>query len=510
MNAHLSFYRMRSVLLTIPLALSGCVTLGPDFKAPSTTAPTDWQMRSATAPALSRSLPVSHDVLPQAWWQVFDDPTLNALQVRALRTSPDLRTALLRFAESRQQRAISAAQAVPSVSLQGQASRQRLYTDQKARQRIGDTLGNDTERLDVLDDPFSLYQGGFDMSWELDLWGRVRRSIESADATIQAAGAEWQNAQLMLSGELARAYFELRQLQRQHGLLKRNIALNQTLLELQQAQARNGVTDADPVLAQAQQRDELQGEDVALQAQQAAVINQIGRLTGDQPGTLNTLLAPLPANDETPDPPTLPALALGNPTELLRRRPDVQAAEARLHAATAEIGVATADLYPRITLGASASYQTLDSRSLGSWDSHMWQIGPSLSLPIFDRGRRRATVELKRLDQQLAAVAWQQAVLNAWQEVDDALNDQAAERQRNVYLRTREAASREQLTFARTRAANGVVSDIDALQAELRWHQAQDALIQSDSRLDTSLVRLFKAVGGGVAVNEMAVPTVAQ
>ena len=161
--------------------------------------------------------------------------------------------------------------------------------------------------------------------------------------------------------------------------------------------------------------------------------------------------------------------------------------------------MATADLYPRITFGASASYQTLDSRSLGSWNSHLWQVGPSLSLPIFDRGRRRATAELKRMDQQVAAVAWQQAVLNAWQEVDDALNDQAAERQRNQYLRTREAASREQLTFARTRAANGLVSGIDVLQAELRWRQTQDALVQSDSRLETSLVRLFKAVGGGVS-----------
>ncbi|WP_414500247.1 efflux transporter outer membrane subunit [Zymobacter sp. IVIA_12111.31 C1] len=495
----MSFHRMCSALLTVPLVMAGCVTVGPDFKAPSTTAPTDWQARPATAPALSRSLAVSDAALPQAWWQVFNDPTLDALQERALRASPDLCTALLRFAESRQQRAIAASQAAPDVSMRAQASRQRLYTDQKARQRIGEALGNGSTELDVLDDPFSLYQGGFDMSWELDLWGRVRRSIESADASIQAAGAEWRNAQLMLSSELARAYFELRQLQRQHALLNRNIALNQTLLDLQQAQARNGVTNDDPVLAQAQQRDELQGQEVALQAQQAALINQIGRLTGDQPGALNTLLAPLPTTDATPVSPILPTLALGNPADLLRRRPDVQAAEARLHAATAEIGVATADLYPRITLGASASYQTLDSRSLGSWDSHLWQVGPSLSLPIFDRGRRRATVELKRMDQQVAAVAWQQAVLNAWQEVDDALNDQAAERQRNQYLRTREAASREQLTFARTRAANGLVSGIDVLQAELRWRQTQDALVQSDSRLETSLVRLFKAVRGGVS-----------
>lgn len=497
MNAHLSFYRMCSALLTVPLVMAGCVTVGPDFKSPDTAVPVDWQARSTTAPALSHSLPVTQDVLPHAWWQTFGDPTLNALQERALRASPDLHTALLRFAQSRQQRAIAASQAAPEITLQGQASRQRLYSDKKARQRLGDVVGNDAD-LEALDDPFSLYQGGFDMAWELDLWGRVRRSVEVADASIQTAGAEWQQAQLMLSSDLARAYFELRQLQRQHALLTSDIALTQTLLNLQQAQTQHGITDADPVLSLSQQLDDLQGQEVALQAQQAAVINQIGRLTGDQPGALNMVLAPASIiSNEASAASTLPALALGQPADLLRRRPDVQAAEARLHAATAEIGVATADLYPRITLGGSVRYQTLDSRSPDSWDSHLWQIGPSISLPIFDRGRRRANVELKRTDQQLAAIAWQQAVLTAWQEVDDALNDHAAERQHNQYLRTREASSHEQWVFAQTRAANGLVNDMEALQAELRWHQTQQARIQSDARLETSLVRVFKAVGGG-------------
>jgi len=484
--------------LGLAVVLSGCASVGPDFTAPQADAPADWRSRPSSAPELSGTLSPDAAMLPQAWWTVFGDATLDALQQRALKASPDLATATLRFAQSRLQRRMAASQAAPQVDLNAQRTRQR-QSETSAETRLVNAIGGASapQLVDLLSDPFDLYQAGFDMSWELDLWGRVRRSIEAADAGVREAGEQLRDARLVLSSELARAYFELRQLQRRQALLARDVAIGQEAFALQQAQAANGLASQDPSLAQAQDVARLQAAQAELRAGQAALVNQIGLLTGDAPGQLNSLLAPAAQDLGSEPAPRLPGLALGEPQELLRRRPDVRAAEARLHAATARIGVAVADLYPRIAFGASAGYQSIEAGTFGDWASRTWQIGPVLSLPLFDRGRRKANVELRRKDQQLAAVAWRQAVLKAWQEVDDALNDHAAERQRNRRLRERETASREQWTFARARAANGLDNELSALRAELAWRQAQADLAESDGHLLTSLVKVYKAVGGG-------------
>ncbi|HEY0296018.1 MAG TPA: efflux transporter outer membrane subunit [Bordetella sp.] len=494
------FSSSHGLAVGLALALSSCASVGPDFHAPEATAPADWRARPTSAAELAASVAPSTDPLPASWWEVFGDPTLDALQARAIQASPDLQTATLRFAQARLQRRVAASQALPQVDLDAQAARQR-QSEESAETRLAGALGGASapQLVQVLSEPFSLYQAGFDVSWELDLWGRVRRLVEAADAGIEAAQAQLQDTRLVLSSELARAYFELRQVQRQQALLTRDVAVARDLLALRQAQAANGLTDADPPLAQSQRVAQLAAQRAALQARQAALDNQIGLLTGDAPGALNALLAPASADLDQDAPPGLPALALGQPADLLRRRPDVRGAEARLHAATAEIGVAVADLYPRIGFDASAGFQSLDAADLGDWGSRTWQVGPVLSLPVFDRGRRRANVELRRKDQQLAAVAWHQRVLKSWQEVDDALNDYAAEHARNARLREREAASREQLTFARVRAGTGLGNDLSVLQAELAWRQTQADVAESDCALQTALVRVYKASGGGTA-----------
>lgn len=483
----------------LALLLAGCASVGPDFQPPQASPPADWQARPAGARDLSGSLPLSSDRLPDAWWRGFGDATLDALQARAVRASPDLQAAALRFAQSRLQRRMVASQQAPHAVFNAQATRQR-QSEHGVETRLVSAIGgaNAPQLIEVLSDPFSLYQGGFDVSWELDLWGRVRRSVESADAGVQAAAAQLRDARRVLASELARAYFELRRLQRQQALLAREAAIGQELLELAGARAANGLSDQEPALAQAQGLAALQARQVSLRAQEAAAANQIALLTGDVPGALEPLLGPIADARDADAPPTLPPLALGQPADLLRQRPDVRAAEARLHQATAEIGIAVADLYPRIALGGSASVQSMATNTFAEWASRSWQIGPVLSLPIFDQGRRRATVELRRADQQAAAVAWRQRVLQAWQELDDALNEHAAERMRNDRLRARESASREQSGFAHARAANGLVSDAAALQAEQTWRQAQADLADSDARLRTTLVRVYKAAGGGV------------
>jgi NodT family efflux transporter outer membrane factor (OMF) lipoprotein len=476
------------------LALAGCAGVGPDFQPP---APPATPQRPSSAPELMADLPVSPQALPQRWWTVFGDPALDALQARLLAGSQDLRTAALRYAQSRLQQAVVAAQAAPHVDARAQATRQR-QSDSGAETRLVQAIGgaNREALVDVLATPFPLYQAGFDASWELDLWGRVRRSIESADAGVQGAAALLEQARLALSSELARAYFQVRLAQRQQALLEAQLLAARDALGLLQGQATHGLIAEDEVLAQRTRLAELQAAQAPLRAREAALLNQIGTLTGVLPGGLGDALAPLPLADADA-PPALPALALGLPSELARRRPDLRAAEAQLHAATADIGVAVADLYPRIALGASVGLQSMEAGRFGDWGSRTWQVGPVLSLPLFDHGRRRATVELRRLQQQQAAVAYQQAVLKAWQEIDDALLDYAAERRRHEQLRERLEDRRRAWALAQGRRTYGLSSELAPLWARLAWLQARGDVAESEARLRTTLVAVIKAAGGG-------------
>jgi NodT family efflux transporter outer membrane factor (OMF) lipoprotein len=479
--------------------LAGCASVGPDYQAP---APTVTAQRPSGAPELLEDLPVTQQVLPQRWWTVFGDPVLDALQERLLSDSLDLRSAALRFAQSRLQQAVVASQALPHVDARAQATRQRQSEHGAETRLVQAIAGANRQALtQLLAEPYPMYQAGFDASWELDLWGRVRRSVESAGAGVDAAAALLEQARLALSGELARAYFNLRLVQRQQVLLDEQAAVARDALALLQGQAAHGLIAEDEPLAQRTRVAELQAQREALRARELALLNQIGSLAGTLPGGLGEALAPqpLPAADA---PPALPDLALGLPSALARRRPDLRAAEAQLHAATADIGVAVADLYPRITLGAGVGLQSIEAGHFGDWGARTWQIGPVLSLPLFEHGRRRATVELRQLQQQQAAVAYQQAVLKAWQEIDDALADYAAERLRHAQLRERLQERREAWALAQGRRANGLSSELPPLQARQAWLQARADLAESEARLRTGLVAVFKAVGGGAEAGD--------
>ncbi|WP_028997481.1 efflux transporter outer membrane subunit [Azohydromonas australica] len=492
----------RSCLLPLAAALAllaGCAAVGPDFHP---AAPAAMAQRPTSAPDLASDVPLGEQALPQRWWTVFGDPVLDGLQAGLLENSLDLRNAALRFAQSRLQRSVVASQELPHVDARAQATRQR-QSEHGAETRLVQAIGgaNRQALTELLAEPFPLYQAGFDASWELDLWGRVRRSVEAADAGVEAADALLAQARLALCGELARTYFNLRLAQRQQALLDEQVAVARDTLGLLESQAAHGLIPDDEVLAQRARVAELQAQRPPLRAREAAQLNQLTTLSGTLPGTLNEALAPLPlpATDAVP---ALPDLALGLPSALARRRPDLRAAEAQLHAATADIGIAVADLYPRIALGAGAGLQSIEAGRFGDWSARTWQVGPVLSLPLFDHGRRRATVELRKLQQQQAAVAYQQAVLKAWQEIDDALADYAAERQRRAQLQARLDERRRAWALAQGRRANGLSSELPVLQARQAWLQSRADLADNESRLNTALVAVFKAVGGGMEGGE--------
>lgn len=481
-------------ILVAALGIAGC-TMGPDFDPPAVAAPDSWSSARGGGPELAdpqvRS-GVGGATVAQ-WRQRLGDPALDDLQARALAANQDLRGAALRLAETRVQRVLAGAGGAPQVAATADAIRRR-QSERGGQTRLIDVVGGrDAEALKkLLSEPYSLYETGFDAAWELDLWGRVRRFTEAAEADLAASRADLEYLRTTIQAEVARAYFELRGTQQEIALAQADIAASAELLELLRARADGGLIDDAPVRRQSTQLAGLRAGLPQLLEGEAALLNQLTLLVGAQPGALNARLA-RPAAEARRD---LPDLALGLPSELVRNRADVRAAEARLHAATARIGVAVADLYPRFTIGGSFGLEAIGIGDLADWGSRTWSIGPSLTVPLFDGGRRRATVTLRTLQQQEAAVAYQKIVLRAWHEVDGALSAYTAERQRNAALAEKERDSNDAYGLAEARYRNGLVTWLDVLDAERGLIQARRERARSASNLAIALVAIEKALGG--------------
>ncbi len=474
------------------LMLAGGCAVGPEFKAPAAEAPADFSAWHGGSAELLDAQARDAAGTPIGW-SAFADPVLDALMAKALDANHDLQTAALRFAQSRVQRQQAEARRGPQLNASAAVARQR-QSEFGSGTRLIDALNpsNREQLIGALSEPHKLYQAGFDASWELDLWGRVRRAIEAADADVAASQAMLAQVQLAVQSELARNYFELRTAQRQLRIARADIAASEETLTLVRARADGGLTTDLDVRRQAAQTADLRARLPQLLAQEAQAINQITVLLGERPGALQAQLA-APADGPAS---ALPDLSPGLPSEVALRRPDIRRAQAQLHAATANIGVAMADLYPRITLGANFGFESVGSRNFGEWGSRQWSVGPSLQLPIFDGGRRRSTVTLRELQQQEAAVAYQQTVLKAWHEIDDALSAYAAERQRQLQLADKERQSRDAWELARVRYEHGLTDFLVQLDAQRTLLQAQRDQVDSGGRLAMDLVMLTKALGG--------------
>ena len=481
---------LRFGLMAGALALAGCTALGPDFSRPAASGPDTWSGWHAADESLL--LPVDATrALPAQWWQAFNDPVLNRLEQRAFEASPDLQSAALRFAQARVQRSVVSAQRGPEVDAAAAIGRQR-QSEFGAATRMLDLLGgNRTALAQALSRPFTLYQAGFDASWEPDLWGRVSRSIEAADAGLDAQAALLSLARLALASDVARSYFELRTTQRQIQLAREDIAALRERTEILRGRVKAGVVEHGDLDRQQAELAALDAQLPGLLAQEGVSLNQIALLLGEAPGGLSReLAAPLDAG-----PAALPDFALGLPSEVARRRPDILVAEARLHRATANIGVARAELYPSIRLGAHFGYESYLGKEFGDWRSRTWSIGPSLNLPLFDGGRRKSVVVLRELEQQEAAVNYQRTVLQAWQEIDDALTAYAAELQRAKHLKDRVRSAADVYALSRARYAAGATDFIAVLDGRRSLLQARRDLASSEGRLSTQYVAINKAIG---------------
>lgn len=502
MKRRLQFAFASAGLLIMSTALVSCMSVQPDAQRPELPMPESWNDAHGGSPTLldepSRRSNVPDSV--PAGFTLFADPELNALQARALDNNADLRMALLRFAQSRVQRGMIAAGDQPTLLANAAASRQRQSETGSATRLLSALApASQTQSLiDFISDPFALYQAGFDASWEPDLWGRVRHSLEAADAQVEESAAALAQVQLGLLSEVARGYFQLRGVQTQSRLLQQDIARADELLALLQTRTAAGLgTDAE-VLGQKIVLSDLRSREPSLKEQEAQALNALSYLLGEMPGSLQALLAG--QGDWTLG--TVPDFTLGLPSSVAASRPDIQISEARLRQATARLGVADADLYPRIVLGAGLGLESLESGAFAEWGSHQWSIGPRLSLPLFDQGRRRATVTLRELQEQEAAIEFQRVVLNAWREVDSALNRYSAQRQRAAAVQAKLLQEQEARALVLSHYSNGLVDYRQVLLADQRVAAIQRELAESDTLLALDLVSLFKALGSAAPIQD--------
>lgn len=469
-----------STLLMIPLAaatLAGC-TVGPDFQRPADV------LRSAQLAPLPDPVhdqaAVSSDPVPRRWWTLFGDPVLDRLLEGVWDTNLDLQAASARLAQSRARYGIAVAAGYPQVDAGAAYTRQRLseYGPMAA-------LGAPT-------DPTDLWQTGFDAHWEIDLWNRQGRLNEAALARMQAQAYQREAIRVSLAAEIARNYLVLRGTQQRLDIARQNEALAQHMVQLVRTRQRNGVAMQFDLAAAQSQLAKVQALVPKLSQRQHELMNALALSSGQAPRQLDALLAPTGAM------PRVPASAsVGLPSELAHRRPDIREAEAALHAATAEIGAAQADFYPRIMLGGSFGLQALEDDDLGKWGARNFLIGPSIHLPIFEGGRLVRTLELRKASEQAAAIQYRKIVLQAWHEIDNALNARRAQSQQHDAVAEAYARSCEAFAATRSQYQNGVVDYVGVLVAQQALLKDQLALVDSTTDAGTSLVALYKALGGG-------------
>ncbi|MGH8069001.1 MAG: efflux RND transporter permease subunit [Candidatus Entotheonellia bacterium] len=448
--------------------LSGCMTVGPDYKAPQT------QMPAAFANQTQEGM--STEGIETWWWQGFQDNTLNQVVGQALANNHDLRVAVARIREARALLSEREFDRYPTVTAQTSYTRERLS------RAVAPTSDRDVE----------LYDAGFDASWELDFFGRVRRSIEARVAEVGAAEASRRDVIVSLLAEVARNYFELRGTQNRLAVARRNAENQQQTLDLTMALLEGGRgTELDTSRAEAQLTSTL-ASIPPLEAAIKRAIYRLGVLTGQGPTALDAALSgPLPL-------PALPTLvALGRPEDLLRRRPDIRVTERNLAAATANIGVATADLFPRVTLAGSIGIQAGSFLGLGEGGSDRFAVGPGIFWAAFDLGRVRALIRAADARTEAALAQYEQRVLLALEDTDGALIDFDRQQARRELLRTSARASEQAVSLARLRYQFGVADFLTVLDAERTLLEAQDRLAESETLTATALVAVYKALGGG-------------
>lgn len=471
------------VIFCLVLALGGCA-VGPNYQPPALKAPARWtetQEQVKAAGALEEI----------AWWKGFGDPMLDSLMADAAKSNLDLEQARARIIQARANVTAAGATLLPAVEASGSVTRTQggiSTTTSSVPSSIATAAG-------------TIFQAGFDASWEIDVFGGTRRSIEAAKAKLDASVEDLRDTLLTLMGDVAKNYVELRASQAKREIIRRNVAAQQQTVEVTRERFKLGLTSYLDV-AQAEAQKSTTASDLpTIEAFIKQSMHRLGILLGKEPNALKTELAAL-----RPLPKAAGRLSTGLPSELLARRPDLRQAERQLAAASADIGVAAAELYPKFDLTAAIGVQSSTVSKLFNISSgRYWSLVPGVTWNLFDGGKARATVANKRAVFEENLAKYRASFLSALEDVENALAAYYAEQTKRHILADSVRADVEAVVLANERYRRGLTNFLDVLTTEKNLYSAQSSLNQSEANLLTNLISLYKALGGGWAVAEVKV-----
>jgi NodT family efflux transporter outer membrane factor (OMF) lipoprotein len=460
--------KFQRILLVSTLFLAACTSVGRDYEAPVLELPTKF----AAAPQLT----LNGDVEAR-WWERLDDSVLASLVERALAGNLDLKSVLARLERARALRGVAASDRLPTVDARAS------YEHREESETT--PFGQFIPRTDI-------HSLGIDAGWEPDLWGRVRRSIEAADGELAASENDVRAVAVALAAEVARAYVEHGSSQRRLEIAKANVALQQRTYELVKTRVEAGLVGPRDAAQASASLEGTRARLPALEANARIAANRLAVLLGLAPGELDRELAAARNLPRIPE-----GLVVGLPADLLRRRPDIVAAERRYAAEVARIGVAEAELYPRLVLSGTVGIASNGPEELFDGDSGVFGIGPSLRWNLFDRNRARGRAEAQAQSAEIARNAWEQAVLHALEETENALVSFEREQERRGSLEVAAGHARRAVELAQTQYREGL-SDFQAVVDSQRIVAGlEDDLAASDAAIATHLIALYKALGGG-------------
>lgn len=464
-------YLTRTLTIFASIGLTACVTVGPDYKPPSIDAPAGWNRLEQTSNSEVKATPTGD--LSQ-WWQNLNDRLLSELIDEAMQSSPDLRSAQARLREARARGGVASARLYPSVTASGNARRSSSSKESGS----GNTV--------------DLFNAGFDATWELDLFGGVRRGIEAASADVESSVASLHDTQVSLAAEIATNYVEVRSLQTRLTIARDNLSSQSETLQLTDWRAQAGLVSSQDVEQARSNREQTRAQIPSLETALAAAEHNLDILIGKTPGTLHERLAkasglPLVSNE----------IAVGIPADTVRQRPDVMIAERRLAAETARVGVAEAARYPSFKLSGSIGLEALSIGALGNSGATTSSLLAGITAPIFDAGRLKNQVVIQDAVREQAQIAYEKTVLTALQEVENALVSLARNKERSDALTIATASATSAAEMARQRYSAGLIDFQPVLDTERSVRAIEDTLATTRADGILSLIRLYKALGGG-------------
>lgn len=468
--------------LAMALVAGGCA-VGPDYEKPENiAAPDGWTSLNKAPTAEEEKSEDRAKIVAKAtnlaqWWKTFNDPTLDSLIERAIESNLDLKIATSRVREARALRGVADSGYYPTVDANG------AYT----RSRASSNNGNPNNQGEQ-----SLYAAGLDASWEIDVFGGVRREVEAADADLMAAEEGRHDVLLTLLAEVSRNYAEARGYQRRLEVANESVRVQDESVQVAEARLKAGIS-GELEVAQARALLETRRAllPVILTSYQLSV-NRLAVLLGKTPGALESELA-----KSSPIPPPPGEIPVGLPSDLLRRRPDVRRAERVLAASNARIGVAEADLYPRFSLTGSFGFESRQAGDLFDWDSRSWYVGPTVRWRVFDAGRIRRQIAAAGARQEQSLYAYDLTVLSALEEVENRIVSFMQVQSRRESLEKATASNQRAVDLSNDLYKAGIRDFLNVLDSQRALYDSQDALVQSELAVTTNLIALYKALGGG-------------